>query len=176
MLKTIATLVVLAIAIVLVLAWTKPDSFRVQRQITIQAPPEKVFALINDLHQWQAWSPWEKKDPAMQRTHSGAASGKGAAYAWSGNKNVGSGRMEIIESVPPSSVRIQLDFITPFEGHNTAEFTLQPPAAGTSVTWAMYGPTPFISKLMQVFLSFDKMIGDDFQAGLDSMKALAERP
>ncbi|MES2423467.1 MAG: SRPBCC family protein [Pseudomonadota bacterium] len=176
MLKTIAAILAIALLTVLVLALTKPDSFRVERQATIAAPPDKVFALINDLHQWQAWSPWERKDPAMQRTHSGATSGKGAAYAWSGNKNVGSGRMEIIDSVPPSRVLIQLDFITPFEGHNTAEFTLQPQGSGTTVTWDMYGPTPFISKLMQVFFSFDKMIGNDFQAGLDSMKAIAERP
>jgi uncharacterized protein YndB with AHSA1/START domain len=176
MLKTIAAFLAIAILTVLVLALTKPDSFRIERQTSIAAPPAKVFALINDFHQWQSWSPWEKKDPAMQRSHSGAASGKGAAYAWSGNKNVGSGRMEITESVPSSRVVIKLDFITPFEGHNTAEFTLQPQGEGTSVRWAMYGPTPFVSKLMQVFFSFEKMIGPDFEYGLASLKALAERP
>jgi uncharacterized protein YndB with AHSA1/START domain len=179
MIKTIvavvAVLLVLVVAAVLVLAATKPDAFRVERTATIKAPPEKIFALINDLHGWGAWSPYEKKDPAMKRTFSGAASGKGAIYEWDGNKNVGKGRMEITETSPPSRIRIKLDFISPFEGHNAAEFTMAPKGDATSVTWAMDGPAPFISKVMQVFLNFDSMIGKDFEEGLANLKTLAEK-
>jgi uncharacterized protein YndB with AHSA1/START domain len=179
MIKTIiavvGVLVVISIAGVLALAATKPDAFRVERTAAIKAPPEKIFALINDLHGWGAWSPYEKKDPAMKRTFTGAASGKGAIYEWDGNKNVGKGRMEITETSPPSRILIKLDFISPFEGHNTAEFTMVPKADGTNVTWAMDGPAPFISKVMQVFLNLDTMIGKDFEEGLANLKTLAEK-
>jgi uncharacterized protein YndB with AHSA1/START domain len=179
MIKTIiavvGVLVIISIAGVLALAATKPDAFRVERTAGIKAPPEKIFALINDLHGWGAWSPYEKKDPAMKRTFSGAASGKGAIYEWDGNKNVGKGRMEITETSPPSRILIKLDFISPFEGHNTAEFTMVPKADGTNVTWAMDGPAPFISKVMQVFLNLDTMIGKDFEEGLANLKTLAEK-
>jgi uncharacterized protein YndB with AHSA1/START domain len=141
----------------------------------IKAPPAKVFALIDDFRQWAGWSPWEKLDPAMKRTHSGAASGKGAVYAWEGNGDVGAGRMEILETTAPSRVLIRLDFMKPFEATNTAEYTIQPEGEATRVTWAMYGPAPFLSKLMQVFVSMDKMIGKDFEQGLANLKALAER-
>ena len=172
--KVLGVIAVL-IAAVLLFATTKPNTFEVQRSITIKAPPEKVYALIDDFHRWQEWSPWEKLDPAMQRTFTGPASGKGAAYAWLGNSKVGSGRMEITDPQPPSKIAIQLDFITPFEGHNIAEFGLQPQADGTQVTWTMRGPTPYISKVMQVFVSMDKLIGKDFEAGLANMKAVAEK-
>jgi len=174
-LKIIAIVVGVLIVGVLVLAAMKPDSFRVERSASIKAPPEKIFPLINDFHNWGAWSPWEKMDPTMKRTHSGAPSGKGAVYEWEGNSKVGAGRMEILETTPPSNARIQLDFIKPFEGHNIAEYTLQPQGDGTTVTWAMYGPAPFMSKLMQVFVSMDSMIGKDFEAGLANMKAIAEK-
>jgi uncharacterized protein YndB with AHSA1/START domain len=175
MLKKIALVIVALVAIVLIYAATRPDSFSVQRTATIKAPPEKVFALINDFHNWSAWSPWEKLDPAMKRTHSGAKSGQGAVYAWLGNSDVGEGRMEITESVPSSKVGIQLDFITPFESKNTTLFTLQPQGDSTQVTWLMQGPAPYVTKLMTVFVSMDKMIGKDFEAGLANLKANAER-
>ena len=175
MIKTIIIVLVAVVAAILIFAATKPDSFRVERSTSIKASPEKIFALINDFHQWGAWSPWEKLDPAMQRTFSGAPEGKGAAYAWDGSGKVGAGRMEIRESVPASKIVIKLDFIKPFEGHNTAEYTLAPKGDSTDVTWAMYGPTPFISKLVQVFFSMDSMIGKDFEAGLANLKALAEK-
>jgi uncharacterized protein YndB with AHSA1/START domain len=175
MLKKIAVVLVVLIAAVLIFAATRPDTFSVQRSATIKAPPEKVFALINDFHSWPAWSPWEKLDPAMQRTHSGAAAGKGAAYAWLGNSKVGEGRMEILESAPSSKVSIKLDFIQPFEGHNIADFTLAPQGDSTQVTWVMNGPAPFITKLMGVFVSMDSMIGKDFEAGLANMKTAAEK-
>lgn len=153
----------------------QPDAFRVERSASIKAPPEKVFALINDFHAWTAWSPWETKDPAMKRIHSGAASGKGAVYAWEGNNQVGQGSMQITRSDASSRITIQLDFIKPFEGHNIAEFTLQPQGDSTHVTWAMYGPSPYLSKLMGVFFDMDHMIGKDFEAGLANLKASAEK-
>ncbi|MGH8619414.1 MAG: SRPBCC family protein [Burkholderiales bacterium] len=175
--KIVAVVVAVALATVPVLASTKPDSFQVQRSTTIQAPPDKVFALINDFKRWEAWSPWEKKDPAMQRTYgyAGQTSGKGAFYAWDGNSEVGQGSMTIAESVPPSRVALKLDFVKPFEGHNTVDFTLEPKSNGTLVTWTMQGPSPFITKVIQVFCDMDAMIGKDFEAGLAGLKALAEK-
>jgi uncharacterized protein YndB with AHSA1/START domain len=171
----IAVVLLIAIAGILAYAASKPDSFRVERTRDIKASPERIFALINDLRGWGAWSPYEKGDPDMQRSFSGADSGKGAVYQWDGNKNVGKGRMEMVDITPPSRIVIKLDFIKPFEGHNTAEFTMVPRGDMTRVTWAMFGPAPFISKVMQVFMNFDKMIGKDFEDGLNNLKAVAER-
>jgi uncharacterized protein YndB with AHSA1/START domain len=168
----IAAVIVLAIAIVLILAMTKPDTFRVQRVATIKAPAESIFSLISDFHRWGGWSPWETRDPAMKRTFSGAERGKGAVYAWEGNKNVGSGRMEILDTSAPSKIVIKLDFFKPFEGHNTAEFTMLPQGDSTHVTWVMHGPASLMSKVMQVFVNLDKMIGKDFEAGLSNLKKL----
>ena len=175
MLKTILIIVVVLIAAVLMYAAMKPDAFRIQRSATIAAPPDKVFTYINDLHSWANWSPWEKKDLAMKKAHSGAPQGKGAVLEWDGNKDVGTGRMEILESIPPSKALIQLDFIKPFEAHNTAEFTLAPSGGSTQLTWAMYGPQPYMLKLMTLFCSMDKMVGKDFEDGLASLKVLAEQ-
>src|ERR1700682_1910347 len=147
----IAVVLAIAIAIILILAATKPDTFRVQRAATVKAPPEKIFPLINDFHQWGTWSPYENKDPAMTRSYSGAASGKGAVYAWEGNKNVGQGRMEIAESVPPSRIAIKLDFVKPFKAHNIVEFTLEPQGDATNVTWTMQGDAPYFAKIIHVF-------------------------
>jgi uncharacterized protein YndB with AHSA1/START domain len=179
MFKTIAIIVVLlivvAIGVVLVLAMIKPDTFRVQRSANIKAPPEKIFPLIDDLRAWSAWSPWEKKDPDMKRTFSGAASGTGAVYAWEGDKNVGKGRMEITEAAAPSKVAIRLDFEKPFEAHNVVVFTLEPRGDTTNVTWDMQGPTPFFGKIIHVFINMDRMVGNDFESGLANLKAAAER-
>ena len=173
----LAVVLAISIAIVLILAATKPDTLRVQRAAVVKAPPEIVFPLINDFHQWATWSPWENKDPAMQRTYSGSASGRGAVYAWDGNRNVGAGRMEILEASSPSKIIIKLDFLKPFEGHNTAEFTMLPQgdAATTNITWVMHGPAPFMSKVMQVFMNMDNMIGKDFEIGLANLKRLTEK-
>lgn len=171
--KKIVLGLVVIVAVILVWAATKPDTFSVQRSITINAPPEKIVPLLDDFHQWGAWSPWEKLDPAMKRTHSGAARGKGAVYAWEGNSQAGAGRMEILDS-SPSHVGIQLDFLKPFPSHNTAEFALQPNGGATNVTWTMKGPNLFIGKIMSIFVSMDKMIGKDFEAGLANLKARAE--
>jgi hypothetical protein len=175
MLKKIAIAIVILVASVLIFAATKPDTFRVQRSASIKAPPDKIFPLINDFKRWDAWSPWEKKDPAMKRTWGSTTSGKGAKYAWEGNGDVGQGSMEITESVPPSKVALKLDFVKPFEGHNVVDFTLEPKGDTTNVTWAMQGPAPFISKIMQVFCNMDSMVGKDFEAGLANLKAAAEK-
>jgi uncharacterized protein YndB with AHSA1/START domain len=170
-----AAAVVVLVAAVLVYAATRPDTFRIERAAQIQAPPEKVFALIDDPHAWNAWSPWEKLDPAQKRTFSGAASGEGAAYAWEGNSKVGAGRMEITKSSPSSKVVIKLDFIRPFEGHNVAEFDLEPRGDSTKVTWAMSGPKNFFVKVIGVVIDMDGMLGKEFENGLANMKAAAEK-
>ena len=175
MLKIIGIVVVVLVAAVLAMAMTKADSFRVQRKTSIKAPPNKILPLLDDFHNWSSWSPWEKVDPSMNRSHSGAARGKGAVYEWDGNSKVGKGRMEITEVAPLSKVTIKLDFLKPFEGHNIAEFTLEPDGDSTNLTWAMHGPTPFVSKVMQVFISMDKMIGKDFEAGLANLKTVSEK-
>jgi len=174
MLKIIGIVLVVLIAGVVIFASTKPDTFRVERATTIKAPPEKIYPLINEFDRWPAWSPWEKKDPAMKKTRSGAASGKGAVYAWDGNGEVGKGRMEITDSAAPSKVRIKLDFEKPFEAHNVVDFTLEPKGDSTIVKWTMQGPAPFFSKVIQVFIDMDAMVGKDFEAGLASLKAIAE--
>ena len=179
MLKTILlsllVIVVIGVAVVLVLAAMKPDTFQVQRSIAINAPPERIQPLIADFKAWGAWSPWEKKDLAMKRSFSGAESGVGARYAWEGDKNVGRGSMEIVEAAP-SKVALKLDFIAPFEAHNDAVFALQPQGQMTNVVWTMTGPTPFFAKIIHVFMNMDRMVGGDFEAGLAAMKAAAERP
>ena len=175
MFKIILVLLVVLIVGVLAYAAARPDSFRVERSTRIKAPPEKVFGFINDLRQWTQWSPYEKKDPAMKRSFQGPDSGAGAHYAWEGNKEIGHGSMEITQSTSPSLVAMDLDFLKPFEAHNKVEFTLRPTADGTDVTWAVFGPSPFISKLMGVFFNMDRMIGKDFEAGLADLKTAAEK-
>ena len=175
MLKIIGIVITVVIAGVLIFAAAKPDIFRVQRSAGIKAPPEKVFALINDFKSWSAWSPWEKKDPAMKRTFGAVTSGKGAQYAWDGNKDVGQGSMEITESVPSSKIVLKLDFIKPFEGHNVVEFTLTPQGDTTNVAWVMQGPTPYFAKIFHVFMDMDSMVGKDFESGLANLKTAAEK-
>jgi Polyketide cyclase / dehydrase and lipid transport len=167
--------VVVLIAAVLIFAATKPDSFGVRRATSIGAAPDKIFPLINDFKHWGSWSPYEKKDPAMKRAFSGAASGKGAVYEWDGNNQVGKGRIEIIDVTPPSRVTIKLDMIKPMEGHNIVDFTLEPRGGGTHVTWAMRGSCAYMAKVMGLFLNMDKMVGKDFEVGLANLKVLAEK-
>jgi uncharacterized protein YndB with AHSA1/START domain len=170
----IGVIVFVFIAGVLILAAFRPDTFRVERSASIKAPPDKVFAFINDFDRWNAWSPWEKKDPAMKRTF-GVKSGKGATYAWEGNNDVGQGRMEIADSVPPSRIAIKLDFVKPFEAHNDVVFTLEPKGDTTNVRWTMQGQTPYFAKIVHLFLDVDKMVGKDFEAGLANLKTAAEK-
>ena len=156
-------------------AVTQPDTFRVSRSLDISAPPEKIYSILSDFHRSPEWSPYEKLDPDMKRTHSGAASGKGAVYAWDGDSNAGAGRMEIVEATPGQSVTLKLDFTRPFEATNFVEYKLQPKGSATQVSWDMHGPMPFISKVMCVFVDLDTMIGKDFETGLANLKTLAEK-
>jgi hypothetical protein len=162
------------VVVILALAASRPDTFRIERSSVVNAPPEKLFPLIDDFNRWGAWSPWEKLDPNLKRTYSGAAKGKGAVYEWEGNREAGQGRMEIVESTPSSRVLIKLDFFKPFEAHNQADFTLNPDGSSTRVVWAMTGPHPFPMKVMSVFMSMDSLVGKDFEKGLAAMKAIAE--
>jgi hypothetical protein len=178
-LAIIGVIVLVVIAAILIYAATKPDSFRVQRTVAIEAPPEKIFPHINELKRWMAWSPYDPKDPGMKRSYSGPEGGKGAVYEWDGNGSVGKGRMEIVEATSPGRVLFKLDFIKPFEGHNMAEFTLEPGNGQTNVTWAFYGPSPYYAKVMGVvmglFMNMDDMVGNDFVAGLANLKAVVEK-
>jgi uncharacterized protein YndB with AHSA1/START domain len=174
MFSTIAIGAGILIAALLGFAATKPGSFRIQRTRSIQAPPDRIFALIDDFRKWASWSPYEKLDPTMKKTYGGAANGMGAVYEWAGNGKAGQGRMEIVDTNPPCKVTIKLDFLKPFEGHNTAEFTLEPDGGATNVTWAMHGPQPYFFKVMSIFVSMDNMLGKEFEAGLANMKSIAE--
>jgi carbon monoxide dehydrogenase subunit G len=174
MIKRILIVVIVLVAAVLVYATTRPNTLHVERATTIKAPPEKIFPLINDFHSWGSWSPYEKKDPTMKRSYSGAARGNGAVYEWQGNSDVGQGRIEITNA-SPSKVTFNLDFIKPFEGHNITEFTLEPKGDTTRVTWSMDGPVAFVPKVMGIFINMDDMIGQDFEAGLANLKNITEQ-
>ena len=178
MIVTILIVIALAVAAVLVYAASKPDTFQVRRSTSIAAPPEKIFPMIDDLRAQSAWSPFEK-DPNMKRSHSGAPRGKGAVYAWDGNRQVGAGQIAITESVPSSKVVLLLDMVRPFKAHNTVEFTLDRIGAGTNVTgtkvtWAMQGRQPYMAKVMGLVVDCDKMCGGLFEEGLAKLKVLAE--
>jgi len=175
MFKIIAIAIVILLAALLIYAATRPDTFRVQRTTSMKAQPEKIFPLINDLRGFNTWNPFEKKDPNVKGTYSGATNGKGARYEWDGNKDIGKGSMEITESAPSSKVTMKLDFVKPFEAHNIVEFTLEPQGDTTNVTWAMNGPSPYIAKVIGIFCNMDSMIGKDFEAGLANLKAIAEK-
>jgi len=158
----------------LVVVAFQPADFQVVRSTKISAPPPVVFTEVNDLHRWNAWSPWAKLDPAMKQTHEGAPAGSGAVYSWAGNSDVGEGRMTITESRPNELVRIKLEFLKPFAQTNTTEFTFKPEGPQTSVTWSMAGRKNFISKAVCMFMNMDKMVGGDFEKGLAALKSVAE--
>lgn len=174
MIKKIGIGVAVLIAAIIAFAATKPDTFRVERTATINAPPEAIFPLINDFREWEKWSPFEDLDPDMEKTFGGASSGEGAVYEWSGNSDAGAGRMEIAESDEPKKIIIELDFTEPFESSNITEFTLVPDGDSTQVTWSMHGPNQFIGKLMSVFVSMDSMIGESYEEGLANLATVAE--
>lgn len=175
MLGLIAIVVGFLVAGLLAYAATRPDSFEVKRSRGIQAPAHRLYPLIADFHNWAQWSPFEKLDPAMTKTYSGFESGKGAVYNWSGNNHAGEGRMEIVETDPPMLLRIKLDFLKPFEAHNTAEFTLRSTHEhAAEVTWAMRGKRPYMMKVMSLFVSMDKILGKSFEEGLANLKGIAE--
>lgn len=174
MLKTILLVAVLAIAAVLFYAATRPDTFSLQRSLWIQAPPARIHALINDLRQFNTWNPYEKKDPAIQGHYPGPTAGPGARYEFKGNRDVGEGSLEIVDSAA-QQVTMRLDMTAPMQGSNTITFTLVPREAGTEVTWAIQGASPYVAKLMGIFLNMDDMIGRDFESGLVALKARAEQ-
>ncbi|MCB9729397.1 MAG: SRPBCC family protein [Deltaproteobacteria bacterium] len=175
MVKKIAIVLVVLIAGLLAFAATRPDTFHVERSTLVKAPPEKIFAILEDFHNWGEWSPWDKLDPTMTKSYSGAERGQGAVYSWSGNDDVGKGTMEIIESKPNSKLVEKLHFIEPWESVNTVTFTLTPKGQETEVTWAMDGDSPYMMKLMGIFTDMDEMVGKDFVEGLANLKALAEK-
>jgi uncharacterized protein YndB with AHSA1/START domain len=174
MLKKILLGVALIVAVFAIVVALQPAEFSVTRAETIAAPPETVFAQVNDFHKWRAWSPWEKMDPEMTRTYEGEPAGEGAVYSWAGNSDVGEGTMTITESRPNELIRIKLEFIKPMEGTSDTEFTFTPEGDGTKVTWDMAGKNNFIGKAFCLFMSMDKMIGGQFEEGLSSLKTVAE--
>lgn len=170
----IAILLAAAVVTFLIVVISKPNSFRLQRSVTIQAPAETIYPYIADFHKWPQWSPWEKLDPNMSRSYGGPSEGLGATYDWSGTGKAGTGRMEIIEASPSTRILIKLQFMKPFAATNSAEFVLQAQDSATVVTWAMFGPSPFIAKLMNTIFNMEAMVGPDFEAGLKSLKVLSE--
>ncbi|HEX7047392.1 MAG TPA: SRPBCC family protein [Gammaproteobacteria bacterium] len=174
MFKKIAIVIAVLVAAWLAYAATRPDTFRFERTIVIDAPAPEIFSRINDFHAWRDWSPWEGLDLEVKREYSGADFGEGAAYAWKGNGNVGAGRMEITESSADSRIVIALHFQKPFEAQQFAQFTLEPEGDATRVTWTLHGPTIFVWKLLGLFMDFDKMIGGMLETGLADLKSLVE--
>ncbi len=174
MLTTIALVLGALLAAVLAYVVTRPDTFRIERSVTIDVAPEVIFSNINDFRKWGAWSPWDKIDPALERQFSGAAKGKGAVYAWIGNGQVGTGRMEIVGSAPFTGIQIKLDFTAPFKVSNIVDFTLTKQGDSTDVSWAMSGPQPFMSKLMGLVFNMDKVVGGQFATGLAQLKQVSE--
>jgi uncharacterized protein YndB with AHSA1/START domain len=150
------------------------DKYTVERSTTMAAPPERVYAQVENFHNWANWSPWEELDPQMQRTYSGAEAGAGAVYSWSGNRKAGQGRMEIAEAAEPSRVRIDLSFEKPWKSRNDTVFTIEPTQAGSRVTWTMTGEKTLMTKVLGIFTSMDKMVGPDFEKGLARLKAVTE--
>jgi hypothetical protein len=176
MLKLIALGAAVLVGGVLIAASTRPDSFRVQRSTSMKASPEKIFPLVNDLKSFNTWNPFNKKDPGVRGSYSGAASGPGAAYAFEGDRNVGRGRIEITDSRPASEVRMNLHMLSPMEGRNVVEFSLKPEGGeATRVTWAIQGPMPYVSKVLSLFVDMDAMIGREFEQGLADLRKIVER-
>lgn len=176
MLNWILIAIAAIVAVFAVIAALRPADFRIERSAAMAAPSSAVFAQVNDFQNWRAWSPWEKIDPGLRRAYEGPAAGAGAQYAWAGNKDVGEGRMTIVESRPGERVRIKLEFFKPFAATNSAEFTFRPAAdGGTAVTWAMSGRNNFFARAMCMFVNMDKMVGGQFEKGLAQMKAVVEK-
>lgn len=162
------------IAVFVIVVATRPATFEIKRSLLINAPPDVVFAQVNDFKAWNAWSPWDHMDPAMKRTYGDVPSGVGASYHWVGNKDVGEGSMKITDAKPGEHLGLDLEFIAPFAAKNRTEFDFVKTGEGTTVTWAMSGTNNFMSKAMSLFMDMDKMVGPDFEKGLASMKGVAE--
>jgi len=175
MLKWILGAVAAVVAVFVVVVALQPSDFRIERGATMRAPAAAVHAQVNDFQNWRAWSPWEKVDPALKRSYGGPKAGTGAVYAWQGNKDVGEGRMTIVESKPGELVRIRLEFFQPFAATNSAEFRFKQAGDGTAVTWTMTGQNNFLARAMCLFVDMDRMVGGMFEQGLSQMKTVVER-
>ncbi len=151
------------------------DTYTVARSASIDAPPGEVYRHMIDFRNWTDWSPWEDMDPNMEKTFSGAESGVGSKYAWSGNRKVGQGSMEITDAKEGAEIEIALEFLKPFKASNTTRFTLVGQDGGTEVTWAMTGKKTLMTRIMGIFKSMDSMVGPDFEKGLAKLKAVAEQ-
>ena len=173
LIKILIALAVIVVVFVVIVAM-QPSEFGVVRSATISAPAPALFAQVNDFHKWEAWNPWGKLDPTMKQAYEGAPAGTGAIYTWSGNNEVGEGRMTITESRPSDLIRIKLEFFKPFAVTNTAEFTFKPEGNQTAVTWSMTGNNNFMAKAVHLFMDMDKMIGGMFERGLAQMKSVVE--
>lgn len=172
--KIVIALALIIVVLVAVVAM-QPSEFRVARSAAISAPPAAVFAHVNDFHNWEAWSPWAKLDPAMKKAYEGAQSGTGAAYAWNGSNEVGEGRTTITESRPNELVRIKLEFVRPFAATNDVEFSFKPQGGQTVVTWSMNGRNNFVGKAVGLVMDMDKMVGGQFEQGLAQLKSVVEK-
>jgi hypothetical protein len=170
----VVIVVVVLVAVLAIAAALQPTHYRIERSATINAPTSVVFAQVNDFHKWEAWSPWAKLDPAMKESYEGAPSGTGASYTWTGNNQVGEGRMTITESHPSDLIKIKLDFIKPWSATNATDFRFKPQGNQTAVTWTMDGDNNFMGKVFGLFMNMDKMVGGDFEKGLAQMKSVAE--
>ena len=176
MLKKILLALAVIIIVFLFVVALQPAEYRVIRNATVSAAPPIVFDQVNDLHKWEAWSPWAKLDPAVKNTFEGPPAGTGAVFAWAGNKKVGEGRMTITESRTNDLIRLRLEFIKPFASTALTEFTFKPEGNQTAVTWSMAGRNNFISKAFCLFMNMDKMIGGDFERGFANLKSVIEAP
>lgn len=176
MIKKILLLLLLLVVGVLVFALFRPDTMRVTRSATVGAPPAAVFAVVNDFRRWNEWSPWAGLDPEMKTTLEGPPTGVGAIYTWSGNSQVGEGRISLVESVPDQRVAMKLVFVRPFPGESDVQFSFVPEGEGTTVTWSMQAPQNYLGKLMGVFMDCEKMCGDGFLEGLANLKRIVESP
>ena len=174
MLKKILLGIAVIVVVFVIIVALQPAEYHVARTATIAAPAEVVFAQVNELKKWEAWSPWVKIDPAMKQTYEGPASGTGAISRWAGNNQVGEGSMTITESRPNELIRFNLEFIKPMAGTSTSEFSFKPEGNQTTVTWSMSGRNNFSAKAMCMFMNMDKMVGGDFERGLAQMKSVAE--
>jgi carbon monoxide dehydrogenase subunit G len=153
---------------------SRPDGFRYERSLVVAVTTDEAWAFMNNFRNFPKWSPWQKLDPGMTATHSGAPEGRGAVYEWNGNKQVGQGRMEITDTVPGERVVVDLHFLKPFEARNTTEWVCTPAPGGTRVTWVMYGKNNFMAKMFGVFVNMEKMLGKDFDEGLGNLKRALE--
>jgi hypothetical protein len=174
MLKIILIALAVIIVVLAIVIAIQPGDFRVARSATMSAPPQVIFAQVDDLRKWEAWNPWQKVDPAMKLTFAGPPAGPGASYSWAGDKNVGEGRLTITESRPNDLVRIKLEFMKPFAATNIATFTFKPKGNQTAVTWSMEGKNNYFAKALHLVMNMDRMVGGEFEKGLADMKKVAE--